>query len=160
MDLTHDEQLTTLKTSLLDDMREYMAEGDVEHDADHIEECGRVLDAHLAALAAAGDRDAGLACVRETVLKLNELNERAGEELIETGERETICEFIIRAGALLGHNTEDEDVTEEWREGSGRLDPPAHAALVLEVLLAELAREVLLLRHDSEALEHPRAQHI
>ena len=53
---------------------------------------------------------------KATVLKLNDLNERAGEDLIETDQREDICEYITKADALLGFNTEDEDVTEEWRE--------------------------------------------
>ena len=54
--------------------------------------------------------------MKATVLKLNKLNEKAGYELIETDQREDICKYIIRAGALLGFNGEDEDVTEEWRD--------------------------------------------
>jgi hypothetical protein len=35
---------------------------------------------------------------------------------VETDRREDICSILIRAGAVLGFNAEDEDVTEEWRE--------------------------------------------
>jgi hypothetical protein len=44
------------------------------------------------------------------------LNATCEYDLIETDQREDICAFIIRAGALAGFNEADEDVTEEWRE--------------------------------------------
>ena len=47
---------------------------------------------------------------------LNSLNARCGGTLIETDQREDICEFIIRAGCLAGFNGEGEDGTEAWRD--------------------------------------------
>lgn len=53
-------------------------------------------------------------CVKKVVLSLNELNENH-EFIIETMEREDLCEFILRAVAMAGLQTDD-DVTEEWRD--------------------------------------------
>ncbi len=89
---------------------------DVDYTEADVEECSKILEAHIDAISKVQDRDSALKCVKTTVSKLNELNEKAGEELIETDQREEICEYIIRAGFLLGINGEDEDVTEEWRE--------------------------------------------
>jgi hypothetical protein len=36
--------------------------------------------------------------------------------MIETMEREAICELIILAGAARGFNGAGEDITEPWRE--------------------------------------------
>lgn len=72
--------------------------------------------AYLVELSGAKDMAAAGMVVATTIKKLNALNERCGDELIETGERELLCEFIIRAGALLGYNDEEEDITRQWRE--------------------------------------------
>ncbi|QBP40979.1 hypothetical protein [Paenisporosarcina antarctica] len=53
-------------------------------------------------------------CVKEVVLKLNELNEKY-DYYIDTLEREELCDFIIEAAQLVGLEAE-EDITEEWRE--------------------------------------------
>ena len=47
---------------------------------------------------------------------MNELNHRTGHDLIETDQREEICAFIIKAGAIMGFNAEGQDVTDQWRE--------------------------------------------
>ena len=53
--------------------------------------------------------------IKELVLKLNELNERCDECLIETDQREGICELIFTVMSKCGHSI-DSDITEEWRE--------------------------------------------
>jgi hypothetical protein len=50
------------------------------------------------------------------VTRLNDLNERCNNTLIETDQREDICAFIIRVGYLRGVNAEGEDVMEAWRD--------------------------------------------
>ena len=40
----------------------------------------------------------------------------ANGNLIETDQREDICDYLIKAGALLGLNEHDEDITEQWRQ--------------------------------------------
>lgn len=53
--------------------------------------------------------------VHTLVLALNELNEDCAHCLIETGQREDICEFIQQT--LLAANIEiKSDITEQWRD--------------------------------------------
>lgn len=53
--------------------------------------------------------------VQELVLSLNTLNAQCNECLIETDQREEICEFIFKS--ITNANIElDGDITEQWRE--------------------------------------------
>ena len=122
MDLSHDDTLIEIRDALLEGMLEYMEpdEEDPDHAAaytkEHVERCGRLLDAFLGELsrAAGAGEDAILACVERVVLALNALNEEADCELIETDQREELCELIITAAGMAGLEV-DEDITEEWR---------------------------------------------
>ena len=80
------------------------------------DKCRDILTSHAQALEHVKDRTSALESVKSTVIRLNKLNEAAGQELIEVDQREEICGFIIKAGAILGFNSEGEDVTKEWRE--------------------------------------------
>ena len=91
-------------------------DSDTEYTKKDVKKCGMLLDEHLENISQANDRESAMKCVEETVLKLNKLNQNAGEELIETDQREDICEFLTKAGVILGFNEESEDVTENWRE--------------------------------------------
>lgn len=85
--------------------------------------CGRILDAYIArvcGIAASSlpdprRREQALAAVERAVTELNELNERCGESMIETEERERLAE-AINDGAVAAGLPEGEDHTEEWRE--------------------------------------------
>jgi hypothetical protein len=116
MDLKHNAELRLLRDKVIKEMFDYKAEAGAGYTEAHVEECRLLLEEHLDAISRAKDATIAKQCARSTVLKLNELNEKAEHELIETDQREQICEYIIRAGALLGFNGENEDVTEEWRE--------------------------------------------
>jgi hypothetical protein len=117
MNMRRDEALLRLKAELLESMREYVADDDEPpYDEAAILRCEELLDEHLRAVAAAESRQHGLDLVRATVKSLNVLNEECGGSLIETDQRELICAFIMRAGAMRGFNRDDEDVTQEWRE--------------------------------------------
>jgi hypothetical protein len=117
------EDLNELKNDLLDDMRAYME--DVQADGDDpgyddadIAECDAILAGFIARASQLeeGDRAGVMSAVKETVLALNALSERC-ESLIETDQREDICELIDRAGAALGVGSgEGEDLAGEWRE--------------------------------------------
>ncbi len=111
-----DGDLKATRKSVIDGMLDYMVDGETGYEKSHVEECNRILEQHLDALAGASDCASALECVKVTVLRLNDLNGRAGHELIETGQREEICEYISRAGSLLGFHDDAEDVTEPWRE--------------------------------------------
>jgi len=53
--------------------------------------------------------------VRELVLSLNELNDDCQHCLIETAQREDICDFIQKA-LIAANIVFDGDITEKWRE--------------------------------------------
>src|SRR5437867_10707516 len=97
----------------------FMDGGTASYSEDDIDRCRAILVSHAEALEHAKDRTAALELVKSTVTQLNTLNRDAGQDLIETDQREEICGFIIRAGAIMGFNSEAEDVTEEWREWQG-----------------------------------------
>lgn len=116
------DELRTLKTEALAGMREYLAGvidsgGEPGYTAADVGECGRILDAYLARVAGAthGDQDSIRAAVQEVVLALNVLNERCNGNLIETDQREQLCELILRAASAAGVGS-GEDITEPWRE--------------------------------------------
>jgi hypothetical protein len=116
MNIKGNAELRTLRNALIKGMLDYRADGGASYTKAQVEKCRRLLEEHLDAVSSVRDRNAAKECVKATVLKLNQLNEKAGYELIETDQREDICKYIVRAGALLGFNGEDEDVTEEWRD--------------------------------------------
>lgn len=116
MNIAEDSQIIRLRSSLVEGMRAYMQDGEVAYDESHIAVCEAILTKYLEAIGSATDRTSSLSLVKDAVLAFNELNEQSGCELIETGQREDICAILIRAGALRGFNSADEDVTEEWRE--------------------------------------------
>ncbi|MEM6434629.1 MAG: hypothetical protein AAF773_12360 [Cyanobacteria bacterium P01_D01_bin.115] len=82
-----------------------------------INQCASIIDAYLADIAAnteAGDDQLRLA-IQQVVLQLNDLNDSCDGWLIETDEREDLCQIILVAAQECGLTT-TEDVTEEWRD--------------------------------------------
>ena len=55
-------------------------------------------------------------CVMNLVLALNQLNEDTDYCMIETMEREAICELIQESALAFGLTDAEDDITEEWRE--------------------------------------------
>jgi len=53
--------------------------------------------------------------IRDLVISLNELNDECDQCLIETDQREEICEFIQKVVSTT-HVELEGDVTEEWRD--------------------------------------------
>lgn len=107
--------MIALKNSILDGMRSYVADMDEPYyPLAKVDECGRIIDEFLAAMAVAQGESAILAEVKEVVLALNKLNEECGGSLIETSQREDLCDLIERAANQSGLATDD-DITEEWR---------------------------------------------
>jgi len=111
-----------LKSEILDGMRSYMEEvaedgSDAGYTAQDIDDCEGIIDRFLAAIAhAAGDNARASGAVKDAVLALNALNARCGHSLIETDQREGLCELIIRVAATAGVGSGQDDITEEWRE--------------------------------------------
>lgn len=74
---------------------------------------GRVSDRPVGAEGAGGRPDHGAG--GQGVLALNDLNEELDYALIETVEREAICELIQTAAVDCGLQDVPDDVTEDWR---------------------------------------------
>lgn len=113
--------LPQLKLELLDGMRTYMHDvlgdgGDPGYTEVDVARCEAILDTFLARMGAIGTDDATsvMAAVKDAVLALNALNESCDHSLIETDQREMICELIIQAAAASGLGS-GEDITEPWR---------------------------------------------
>lgn len=85
---------------------------------DEIDRCEKIIDAFLISLDGedvARNSESILKIVKNVVLELNDLNDECDGSLIETGQREQLCDIIIRAANEAGLATDD-DITEEWRE--------------------------------------------
>ncbi|MGZ8218599.1 hypothetical protein [Methylomagnum sp.] len=126
-------EIAELKQSLIKDMTDYMNFGGAEDERDpdydpdfdagytqeHIDRCGEIIDHHLSALAKAPDAGRHqyiMNAVKAAVLELNKLNEECEGGLIETDQREQLCELITVAANQAGLVSDEEDITGEWRE--------------------------------------------
>ena len=100
-------------------MLEYMAElEECAYSKKDVIKCETILTQYLDALAVLDtptDKDI-LKCVKKCVVALNKLSEKTDYEMIESVERDNICEIIQTAAEECGLNDASEDVTEEWRE--------------------------------------------
>jgi hypothetical protein len=113
------ETLESIKVRLIAGMTGYMEDSDGSaYTEAEIKKCEVILSRFIAGLeqlgASAGD-PAILKCVEQTVKDLNVLNDSTGGVLIETDQREDLCEYILLAAKKSGLSRND-DVTEEWRE--------------------------------------------
>lgn len=116
-------KIAQVRQKLIDGMISYMTceSSDPEFDAGYTEvevnRCVAILDAYLAALRS-GEAPPNAATIMEltekTVLELNDLTDECDGCLIETDQREYLCEIISLAAQDAGLET-DEDITEEWR---------------------------------------------
>jgi hypothetical protein len=118
-----------LKDELIEGMTDFLI-GDDEDDEEgeafdagytraDVDRCAAIVDHYLETLARLGSGDKGTAimeAVREAVLELNKLNDSCDGNLIETDQRELLCELIITAAQEAGLETDAYDITEEWRE--------------------------------------------
>ena len=76
---------------------------------------GRILDEYIDDLMLAeGDPASISECVRDTVLKINALNEECEQYLIDTWRRERLCSFINSAAQIAGLSQE-KDITLQHR---------------------------------------------
>ena len=125
MEESHERSLEKIHEDLLEGMRDFMKdsleEGENEDDFYYtegdIQKCKAILDSFLAKVRSTphGDADSVMATVKDTVLALNALNETCEHSLIETDQREEICDLIIKAALSVGVGNGD-DITEEWRD--------------------------------------------
>ncbi len=111
--------------NILRSMIDYMTpdEEDVEDEYEvgytqkDINKCGEILDSFIDDLIKSKQNEKLIMkSVKEVILKLNKLNEKCEYELIETDQREYICEFIENASIIAGLPKSENDITEKWRE--------------------------------------------
>jgi hypothetical protein len=125
--------LERMRNELIDGMTRYMLLSD-EKDADdddqdfdagyqqeHVDHCRGIVDRYFAELGGmigngGAPNEAILGAVQRAVVALNELNVDTNYCLIETDQREQLCEIIIAAARDAGLATGDDDITEEWRD--------------------------------------------
>jgi hypothetical protein len=118
------ENLAELKKEVIDSMVDYLEDAIGDYDQTHIDQCEKYLDEYANDVAKAeGDFIKIMALVEVVVVSLNQLNETCKHSLIETDQRECICEFInqviIENGIdldALASSQQCSDITEEWRE--------------------------------------------
>ena len=104
-------------------MAEYMNEvEDCGYTLRDVNKCGKILDAYVKELRKCTgifrNNKAILKCVEKVVLALNVLNEKCGNSLIETDQREELASLIegIALEAGLTEYEAGDDFTAEWRE--------------------------------------------
>jgi hypothetical protein len=127
------DEIRKLKLELIQGMVDYMEYGgaasktDPDYDPDfdpgyaqaQVDQCSAILDTYLDAVAQAPENNknqAILEAVKTAVLDLNRLNEACEGSIIETDQREQLCEIIILAAGNAGLVSNEYDITEEWRE--------------------------------------------
>ena len=109
-------EIEKIKERLKGGMIDFIVEGDTGYDQSDVESCMQIIDRYLVNMSKSSGKEEGMKEVEKAVLALNTLNEKCGDELIETEQREDICEIIIIAGHDKGYNDLSDDITEEWRE--------------------------------------------
>jgi hypothetical protein len=127
--LTRQDKIKQLKRELIDGMVSYMKFGGAEHENEpnfdvgytqqNVDQCGEILETFFQTIERISEPERNLAildAVKATVLDLNQLNSECDCGLLETGEREQLCEIIILAARKAGLVSSQDDITEEWRE--------------------------------------------
>ena len=123
-------EVLSLKENLLESMVSFMQGEDEDGEGagfeagytqDDIDRCAAIVDHYrltLSRIRGKGEdrNEAIMEAVKDTVLELNTLNDNCDGKLIETDQRETLCELLITAAQEAGLETDVDDITEEWRE--------------------------------------------
>jgi hypothetical protein len=127
------EAIKNLQREFIADISNYMKLGGAEDESDpnydpefdagytqeHIDRSNEILDAFVSKLEQVSDSNRNteiMEAVKTAVLELNALNEECDGSMIETDQREQLCEIIISAAKEAGLVTSEYDITEEWRE--------------------------------------------
>ncbi len=92
-------------------------EFEVEYTQADIDKCGEILDEYIDDLIKSNKNEKLIIeSVKKVILELNMLNEKCEHELIETDQREDLCQFIEDTSIIAGLLKSENDITEEWRE--------------------------------------------
>ncbi|HSC38172.1 MAG TPA: hypothetical protein VLD19_09885 [Chitinophagaceae bacterium] len=129
--MTYQEKLTATKTAypfarwrelFFPDPEDDDSEGMEQYTQENCDKAQAIFDTLIAKLIAAGpdaDKKEKEGFFKDAILALNALNEEI-DDLIETGEREDLCELIDQVTIAAGLNPADygdgEGIADEWRE--------------------------------------------
>jgi len=116
MKSTGDKNIDNLIANLKKSMEDYMKIAKPSYSQNDIDDCETLLSDYSLSMFKTHSKEEGMEIAKATILKLNALNNKCDNTLIETDEREKIAEIIILVGNKMGYNEVDEDITEEWRE--------------------------------------------
>jgi hypothetical protein len=110
-------QIDAFKCKLLHDMTDFIKNTDcADYSEKQVGDCARLLEIFITAMSENNTNPAlALDHVKALVLSLNVLNAQCQHSLIETGQREDICELIDLVLSVAGFDFSG-DVTEQWRE--------------------------------------------
>jgi uncharacterized protein HemY len=106
------QKIDDLKKSML----EYMKTSQPSYSKSDVDKCIGILENYIAEISKTKSKEEAMNIVKSTVIQLNDLNNNAKSELIETMERDQIANIIISATYQKGYNSMEEDITEQWRE--------------------------------------------
>jgi hypothetical protein len=118
------ESVSTIRKRLLDGMFSYMKASEnpgfgyaCGYTLKHVDRCAAITRDFLEKLPTLpkGDAEKILAEVKRVVMKLNKLNASCDGALIETDQREELCQLILTAANNAGLKS-DKDITAPWRE--------------------------------------------
>lgn len=117
MDLLNQGTLVEIRSRLQTGMLDYLQEGDAAYTAADVAKCMGFLHTFLLQLGEAKeDTSQAMELMVKLIGELNQLNEAVEHEMIETDQREDLAEMINEAMKLMGHNPQDEDLTEDHRD--------------------------------------------
>ncbi|WP_461481241.1 hypothetical protein [Porticoccus sp.] len=114
------EEFVMLKGEILDGMVDAIetAGEDADYTVEAIDTCATILGDYLEDVFSPslyGQSKKIMAAVKFTVNELNELNDDCNQNLIDTEQRDQLRELIVASAAYAGLETEQQDITEEWR---------------------------------------------
>ena len=113
------DDLSSIKDRVIIGMKEFKKYSDGAYSSWDIRKVKKILSKYYKEMNLCYNKKTGnyKDIVKNTVLALNELNEKCEYSLIETDQREDICEYIIQTAYTFNFiESDSEDITEEWRE--------------------------------------------
>lgn len=115
-----DNQILSIKKDLISGMLDYISDTDEEHSYKKVdvEIVDKLIDTFILCLEKIENptKEIVMGHVKSVVLSLNSLHEISDFSLIETYQRELLCDLIFLAVKNTGIKIPDEDFTEQWRE--------------------------------------------
>lgn len=115
-----EDQIAIVKKELLGGMLDYISNISIEHSYTKVdvEILSKLIDSFISNLQQLQNptQDIFMEKVKQFVLTLNNLNTLSDGNLIETEQRELLCELIFMAAKNTGIQVPDTDFTEQWRD--------------------------------------------